>query len=143
MYKICEGCGAENEINELFCIKCTHGSKFIENSELEIVNSKTILEPKFKLLKLQKEDEFCVEIKPNDIIGREAVLGNYLKNNLKISRFHTKFIFKDNSWFVQDNNSTNGTFINDIKLNNNEERIIKDNDKLRLSLDYSINIIIQ
>lgn len=37
-----------------------------------------------------------------------------------ISRHHAKFFFKESQWFVQDLNSTNGSFLNDKKIDKPE-----------------------
>jgi len=33
-----------------------------------------------------------------------------------ISRVHAKVFYKDNSWFIQNNKSVNGVYVNDVKL---------------------------
>lgn len=151
MYKICSTCDAQNELNELMCKECFQ-RKFTYPSEINTttVNKSyeesphlTTLDQEKEVLKLKRNNEFLLEIKHNDVIGRESLLNEYIKDNLKISRFHCRFIFENNSWFIKDENSTNGTFINDIQLKENEKKLIQNNDKLKISLGYSIDIIIE
>ena len=151
MYKICSTCDAQNELNELMCKECFQ-RKFTYPSEINTttVNKSyeesshlTTLDQAKEVLKLKRNNEFLLEIKHNDVIGRESLLNEYIKDNLKISRFHCRFIFENSSWFIKDENSTNGTFINDIQLKENEKKLIQNNDKLKISLGYSIDIIIE
>lgn len=148
-YKICNSCGQENNANESFCTECFSINFLIdENKETKNKNitinydNQTILEIKTKVLKLKSLD-FYFEIKNNDVIGREGILEEQLKNNLKISRRHAKFILNDNSWFIEDLNSTNGTYINDIRLMNDEKKKLKNEDILKLSSSFSLDIIIE
>ena len=50
------------------------------------------------------------------LIGRDPSCGIFLPN-LNVSRFHAKFIKRDGRFYVEDNNSTNGTFINGVRIN--------------------------
>ena len=150
MYKICSTCDAQNELNELMCKECFQ-RKFIYPSEADATINKdekgsshlTTLEQARKILRLKRGNEFILEIKHNDVIGREALLHEYIKDNLKISRIHCRFLLEDNLWYIKDENSTNGTFINDIKLQENEKKQIHNNDKLKRSLGYLIYIAIE
>ncbi len=146
MYKICESCGTHNENSTIFCKECLSINFIMNELQVEEIcstNNQTIIEPKNTILKIKKENEFCVEIKNNDTIGRESILKEYLKDNLKISRIHSRFLLENNSWFIIDENSTNGTFLNNIKLNVNEKKLLTNNDKIKLSLSYSLDVIIE
>ena len=102
MYKICSGCYTQNELNELMCTRCFQ-RKFTYPSEINTttVNKSyeesphlTTLDQAKEVLKLKRNNEFLLEIKHNDVIGRESLLNEYIKDNLKISRFHCRFIFE-------------------------------------------------
>jgi hypothetical protein len=61
-------------------------------------------------------------------IGREA--GNTIHlNDSEISRVHAKIVYRDGSYVIQDQRSTNGTFVNDKRV---EEVELKDNDHVVL-----------
>lgn len=52
-----------------------------------------------------------------DLDRGELTLGRHERNDLvlaspKVSRFHVRFTGQDNSWFLEDQGSFNGTFIN-------------------------------
>lgn len=50
-----------------------------------------------------------------------------------ISQFHAKFDYFDKKYYVEDMNSTNGTFVNDEMLNYKEKRCLSPGDVLRFA----------
>ena len=50
-----------------------------------------------------------------------------------ISQFHAKFDYFDKNYYVEDMNSTNGTFVNDEMLNYKEKRCLSPGDVLRFA----------
>ena len=59
-----------------------------------------------------------------------------------ISRLHARIDTKDKKMFLQDLNSTNGVFLNGIRLGPNDEREIEEGDEIRLgSLNYCLRYI--
>ena len=134
-YKICKGCGAKNDISEAFCNEC-FGTDFIENEKIQN-NDKTIIDNIFIL----KHLDFEIQVRNNDILGREAVGGEVLKEFKTVSRKHLKITF-DKNWYIEDLNSTNGSYLNDIKLSSNQKYIIKNGDILSLSSKVKFKIMI-
>ena len=60
--------------------------------------------------------------KPVFRIGKERSYVDYfVANNNAVSRIHADIINKNNCFFVKDENSTNGTYINGNRINPNEE----------------------
>ena len=60
--------------------------------------------------------------KPVFRIGKERSYVDYfVANNNAVSRIHADIITKNNCFFVKDENSTNGTYINGNRINPNEE----------------------
>lgn len=67
--------------------------------------------------------------KPVFRIGKERSYVDYfVANNNAISRIHADIITKNNSFFVKDENSTNGTYVNGNRLSPNEEVQVFDGD---------------
>ena len=145
-YKICKNCGTKNDIDEPFCTECMEAEFEIVDEDKEINQeaeekqeiqqekidtNKTILDMK-KPLKL-KNQEFTLIIEEDKIIGRENFGAKYLSNYLTTSRAHLKVFYKDNKWMIEDLNSTNGTFLNGVKITPNKEYEIKENDIIKLS----------
>lgn len=67
--------------------------------------------------------------KPVFRIGKERSYVDYfVANNNAISRIHADIITKNNYFFVKDENSTNGTYVNGNRLSPNEEVQVFDGD---------------
>lgn len=67
--------------------------------------------------------------KPVFRIGKERSYVDYfVANNNAVSRIHADIITKNNSFFVKDENSTNGTYVNGNRLSPNEEVQVFDGD---------------
>lgn len=73
--------------------------------------------PNFEL-----EQEACV-------LGKNPRVKLYI-NRETISQFHAKFGYCEKDYYVEDMNSTNGTFVNDQMLNYKEKRILSPGDIL-------------
>ena len=77
------------------------------------------------------------------MLGRAANLSQILCKDMRVGNFHCYLLYKDNSWYVYDNNSTNGTSVNGevigSKLTNGGERRLNNGDLLRLG--HSVDCI--
>ena len=58
-------------------------------------------------------------------VGKSKGNADYLIDRPSVSRTHAKLIYRDNSLFLQDLKSTNGTFINGEKLEPNKEYLLQ------------------
>lgn len=77
------------------------------------------------------------------IIGRNTftVVGNGVFHNKTIGRIHCKVENINGSFYVEDLNSVNGTFLNGAKLEANVKKPIVSGDKLRLAnVEFSVTI---
>lgn len=55
-----------------------------------------------------------------------------------VSRLHARISRKENKYFIEDLNSTNGTFVNDVALEYREPHELKANDKVRFAAEEYI-----
>lgn len=70
----------------------------------------------------------------NFVIGKELSKVNYcVSDNTSISRTHVRFTNKGGVTYVTDLKTTNGTFLNGVKLQSNQETALNNGDKLSLS----------
>lgn len=76
----------------------------------------------------------------NAIIGREDDGKEYLSKYMTVSRRHARLIYDNNSWFIEDMNSANGTYINARRLEQGEKSAIKSGDSVELSHSCILNI---
>lgn len=81
------------------------------------------------------QDSEKVEVnKPVFRIGKEKSYVDYfVTNNSAVSRLHADIITKDDRFFILDNNSTNGTYINGRLIPEKTQTEIFDGDELKLA----------
>jgi pSer/pThr/pTyr-binding forkhead associated (FHA) protein len=77
-----------------------------DRSANEVINEP----PKPTQLILQVKPGCLIKVKSGDVIGRGAVGSDYLLDFPKVSRYHAKISYQNGQWFLEDNNSTNGTY---------------------------------
>ncbi|RME74955.1 MAG: FHA domain-containing protein [Chloroflexi bacterium] len=58
-------------------------------------------------------------------------LGPYGGSKAGVSRRHARLLFQDGQWFLEDLASTNGTFLNGIKIAPHQLVVFKDGDRIR------------
>ncbi len=77
------------------------------------------------------DGSFKTELSGDTIVGREAELSDYLKAKSYVSRCQAKFICCDDGIGLI-NLGSNGTFINNERLANGEEKLLSDGDEIGL-----------
>ena len=77
---------------------------------------------------------FTIEAKPNEeyMLGRSANQSEFLSNDGRVGNEHCRLYFKNGAWYVKDNHSQNGTFVNSRYLGLNGESKLNDGDELQL-----------
>ena len=73
------------------------------------------------------------EVASNTIIGVGALADYRIENNRKISRRHASIRVENSHYFIKDNNSSNGTYINGRRMIPEMEEEIKNNDIIRMA----------
>lgn len=68
-------------------------------------------------------------------IGNKLSIGRNRENQLiltspAVSNYHAKIYFEDGRYILEDNSSTNGTFVNGIKI---DKKFLQPGDKIRIS----------
>ncbi|MFZ7943773.1 FHA domain-containing protein [Neobacillus sp. 19] len=66
-------------------------------------------------------------------LGRDAKNVDYTSSNKAVGRVHAQILTEDGEYFLKDNRSTNGSFVNDIKLAKNEKVKIRHDDRITLA----------
>ncbi len=86
-----------------------------------------------QLVNLEIESEYCLYLTRNSngekitidvtpfTIGKDSTNMDFVLNNDSVSRHHATIIYEDGAYFIMDNNSTNGTMIEGIKLQADEK----------------------
>lgn len=75
------------------------------------------------------------------VIGKSKSDVNYILDHRGVSRLHLKFERIGNDIIMTDLNSTNGTYVNGVMLNANEERLVLHGDKIVIAgLEFDLYI---
>lgn len=84
---------------------------------------------------LRKSTNEIFEINKRRIkVGREASSCDFIiTNNKLVGRIHAIIINENGSYYIEDNNSTNGTFINGVRLSKMGRGLIKQGDEIKLA----------
>ncbi len=95
--------------------------------------------PYLKLINIRESLGFKVEeiyaLEKNTDIGRSNKCAIVIRDPY-ISSIHVRFIYRDGQYFLQDQGSTNGTFLNGKGVKKNPEAL-KDGDKIHIGqLDF-------
>ncbi|MEA4924002.1 MAG: FHA domain-containing protein [Syntrophomonadaceae bacterium] len=99
--------------------------------------------PVYPVLKIDRNgvEEVISINKPEFLIGRNSDAVDYHEaNNNNIGRTHAKIISDNNTYFIIDLDSKNGTFLNGNKLNSGEPTPLRFKDKIRLAnVEYTFD----
>jgi len=109
------------------------------NDDLEAESGQTVffseemVEGRYKLFSTDKKNKTHIELdKIPGTIGKLANYADYVIDDESISRIHARISRNDDGLFIEDLNSTNGIFINGIRLRPNETMYIEPGDEIRL-----------
>ena len=161
--KICDVCGMANPVTEMICQRCFSDisrkkpidrnaakqpvakpapirSTIRKVEKLELDQDKTIREVAPLLLVLSPTQ--IITVHHGDTIGRDGVGGRILNQFSAISRHHATFKYHNGRWLVRDENSTNGTYINETKLAPDKWYELKEKDILSISssCDFTVQM---
>ena len=158
---ICQVCDYKNPLGEIQCLRC--GARIECRNESNINKNTGIISDVPQIQDQEKtdingllQDERKREIggksliisnkygesivfHSNDILGRHSVSSRD-HNNL-VSERHALVIFKNNTWFIRDIRSTNGTFVNGVKVVPEKDYPIHTGDKISLSRHVTLSIL--
>ena len=66
------------------------------------------------------------------MLGRSAGEYEFLSKDPRVSGFHCTLFVNDGQWYIQDNNSTNGTFVDDTDLGEGGCTDLQNGDRIKL-----------
>jgi len=84
-------------------------------------------------------EAFQIEVTPQTVIGREAVGRQHLKKWDTVSRRHAQFFYEGGKWYLQDMESTNGTYHNDRLLRSGRVEL-KAGDRIGLGASLTLRV---
>ncbi len=127
MYAVCE----ENRYKEDLCDeKIERGIDFAEEFGKTIYIEETARQITTALYKI--DGELVVElVKFPFVIGKKKENVDLVLNDYSASRIHARIIQEEGVFYIEDLNSTNGTFKNGLRLQPYEKRRLESGDELR------------
>ena len=147
--RVCENCNHPNDINNLECENCGFDLSFvipIDDSELvkqvesssNTVGTATVGSKNCNLCLVSIDGKVTIPIYNELVIGRDGVQKEYFEKSNYVSRKHAIFYIENGEVFVFDA-STNGTFLNDMRLPKLTKSPIHSSDKITFA-DVSFEV---
>jgi pSer/pThr/pTyr-binding forkhead associated (FHA) protein len=82
----------------------------------------------------------CIE--DSCILGRERTGNELFSSNLKVSREHARVTVENSSWFIEDLNSTNGVYLNGVRMEKGIRTKLLSGQKVSLSLSCEFMVVL-
>ncbi|MBR1478559.1 MAG: FHA domain-containing protein [Lachnospiraceae bacterium] len=80
-----------------------------------------------------EDDRLIAKLKDKDVtIGKSREDAEILLQDTSVSRIHARIVYEDGEYYIEDMNSTNGTFKNNLRLKPYEKRRLMPEDEIRL-----------
>lgn len=109
------------------------GGVSAETSVLDSISSGSMYKSYGTLIR-KSNNENCVIDKPCFTIGKDSLHVDFcIKDNGSISRQHATIESKNGLMTIADNNSTNGTYLNNQRISTNQPQILKNGDVITLA----------
>ncbi len=86
----------------------------------------------------KKTNSFVISTGAETRIGRDPSQADITIPELIVSKLHCIMYFKDDGVFIKDNDSTNGTYVNDQEIT---EQKLKENDTISLGKKGTVRIV--
>ena len=127
MVKICD-CGAENDVSARKCSVCGEDISDIIPS----LKKETSQFHSYLLSSLDNMVSLSLQYPCNIIVGRENGLADYLKTKPFVSRRHAKFTVTTEGLFIENLSKSNGTYVNNEKIDDDTAYKLCIGDKIGL-----------
>ncbi|MBO7531561.1 MAG: FHA domain-containing protein, partial [Lachnospiraceae bacterium] len=85
--------------------------------------------------RLNAESGECLRILNGEsiVIGKKGEDADLVIDEKEISRMHARIFLKDEDYYIEDLNSTNGTFKNGVRLKPYEQKKLSKGDEIKLA----------
>ena len=110
IHKTCPGCGKRNPPQARKCQYCGD-----DISDIIATAGDDLVETHYELRSLDGDYSFQVPCGCS-MVGREYEMREYLAAKPFVSRMHAKLVVEDGKLFIENQSSTNYTFVNNIKI---------------------------
>src|SRR5579864_2104669 len=148
--EVCPSCGAINPAGEAFCSNCGSMLGAAAATPAPAVSSAPVAAPVMpsapaalnaRLIVESDNQEFDLSGKDNVLIGREDAVSNIFPDvdltphggeEGGVSRMHARIFVESGQYLLEDENSTNFTFLNRQKLAAKTPTLLHDDDEIKL-----------
>jgi pSer/pThr/pTyr-binding forkhead associated (FHA) protein len=156
LIKLCPACKEENPVSEVICRVCMTNLASVSptpppsaqpaaEKSLDVSvprNSDTTeFSPPEALTLARLSDGLTISIRSGCILGRTGETSEFFKESKTVSRRHARVVYKDGTWNVEDIGSTNGTWLNGRRIENDLPHALKKGDTLTLSLACEMRVL--
>ena len=136
--KICPACGAHCDTDAMICQACLSPLDSVAVTECDEGEEKNPEEVKLLILRTKRGDR--LEIADGDTVGREGVGEALLALVPTVSRKHARFTCREGRWYVEDLGSTNGTYLDGVKIEPNKPEEIAPGSRIGLSRRIELEV---
>ena len=99
------------------------GTVFVDLSKE--IGTRRLVSENGQLIRELKEDSL--------VIGKKEAEADIIMEEAEISRMHARIFLKDDDYYIEDLNSTNGTFKNGVRLKPYEQKMLVKGDEIRIA----------
>lgn len=124
LVKMCD-CGTANPPQARKCTTCNEDISDIRPAPFQ----NAVAPKRYTLRSVDREYTFALET-PVTIIGREAMMKEYLSEKSYVSRHHAKITITDGGVFIENISTTNRTFINHTPVSGDTPVLLKSGDEI-------------
>lgn len=116
---------------------CDKNGEIIDEKEYDnstvLLNSDNKSLGKTFLLRVKNNEKILLKGKSLRIGTEKKSVDYCIRDNCAVSRLHAEILFKNNSYFIIDNNSTNHTYINEKEIESKHEMKLQNKSRIRLA----------
>jgi hypothetical protein len=161
LVKRCPACNEENPVSEVICRVCmTNLASVSPTPRGEVApdpisdtlvlrkkgagagksNEKSLVTPAV-LTFSRLSDGRSLPVSGGGVLGRNGDAGAFFSDSRTVSRRHAKVDFRGEAWWIEDLNSTNGTWVNGSRLDPGRPHLLKKGDTVALSLACEMRVV--
>lgn len=140
-FKVCPSCNTPNEYSAQKCVGCAADIPHTgpeEESTVLLRNNDGMSESSQGRIILSARDGKVIEVKDGDVIGRNAIGKELFEPCEEVSRRHARFVRRGSTWSVIDLGSSNGTFLDGVRIPSNREMPVRHLQTIKFSPVFEV-----
>jgi hypothetical protein len=141
LIKLCPACKEENPVSEVICRVCMTNISLVSptpREERTVVRSDSDT-PSLTLSRVS--DRRTVLVPSGGVLGRSGEDTAFFRGDRTVSRRHAIVNFHEGEWWIEDLDSTNGTWVNGKRIASGCPHTLNEGDSVALSLACEMKVI--